>query len=147
MSDPSADDRAIRDLVASYCHAIIMGDDDAWADTWAPDGEWQVLGRTAKGRDDALALYRKLVDGVPFVIQTADNGVIELDGDRARGRWLITERIQLPNGTPGVNYAVYFDEYARCDDGRWRFARRRFVPRYLGPPDLSAKPLPLPDDL
>jgi hypothetical protein len=27
------DDRAIRDLVSSYCHAIAERDDKAWADT------------------------------------------------------------------------------------------------------------------
>lgn len=131
----------VRALVARYCHAILQRDDDAWADTFAKDGEWVVLGNHARGRDEALALYRRLVAGVPWVVQRATDGVIEVHGDTATGRWIITEYLQRGDGVPGFNVGVYRDDYRRCDDGRWRFARRVFTPSYFGPPDLTGRPL------
>jgi ketosteroid isomerase-like protein len=139
-----ADELAIRALVARYCHAVAERDDRAWADTWAPDAEWCVLGKTVQGRDAILAHYRALVSGARFVLQFAGDGLIELAGDRARGRWQIRETLQWNDGRPGLNLGLYRDEYARAADGAWRFARRAFEARYLGAPDLSAPPLARP---
>jgi ketosteroid isomerase-like protein len=142
VSDPRADDRAIRDLVARYCHAIGEADDAAFADTWSPDGEWLVLGAHLRGRDAILAHYQKLVAGVRFVVQFAHDGIVELDGDRANGRWQIHELLQWKTGAGGRNIGRYRDRYVRCADGRWRFALREFSCVYLGPPDGSAGPPP-----
>ena len=134
------DDREIRDLVARYCHSIAEQDDKAWADTWAEDGEWVVLGSKVNGREAILAHYQKLVSGVGWVVQHASNGLIELDGNAARGRWQIIEYLQSAKGRGGVNIARYRDDYVRCADGRWRFARRELVTTHVGAADLSAKP-------
>jgi uncharacterized protein (TIGR02246 family) len=131
------DELAIRNLVARYCHSVSAADDDAWAATWAEDGEWRVLGNTARGRAAALEHYRKIVANVTWVIQMAFDGIIEVDGDRATGRWHILEYIQFEGGTAGQNVGRYLDEYVRGADGAWRFALRDFQPMYLGPTDLS----------
>ncbi|MEN8159396.1 MAG: nuclear transport factor 2 family protein [Myxococcota bacterium] len=138
MSDAQLrDERAICNLVARYCHAIGADDDEAWAETWAEDGEWRVLGATAKGRAAALEHYRKLVANVSWVVQFSFDGIVEVDGDRATGRWHILEYLQWEGGRAGQNVGRYRDEYVRGADGEWRFAVRDFQPLYLGPPDLS----------
>jgi ketosteroid isomerase-like protein len=141
------DELALRALVARYCHAIAQRDDDAWAATWAPDAEWQVLGKTLRGREAILAHYQALVRDVRLVMQFADNGLIELEGDRARGRWLVTETIQWNDGRAGLNLGVYRDDYRQDPAAGWRFARREFLLRYFGPPDLSAVPAPRSEPL
>jgi carotenoid cleavage dioxygenase len=55
---------------------------------------------------------RRGANPVRSVVQPSHDGIVEIEGDTARGA-----------------------------DGRWRFARRAFSPIYLGPPDLSAAPL------
>lgn len=141
MSHPGpSDDRAIRDLVARYCHAIAERDDDAWLATWAQDAEWRVLGRTLQGREAILDFYRKLVAPVAWVVQHAHDGIVEIDGDAASGRWQITEHLQWRDGGGGFNVGRYRDTYTRGDDGAWRFALRDLRIFYLGPPDLSAEP-------
>jgi uncharacterized protein (TIGR02246 family) len=135
------DERAIRELVARYCHAIVARDDGAWAATWAEDGEWEVLGATIRGREAILAHYRTLVAPVRWVVQFSHDGIVEVEGDAATGRWLILEYLQWSAGRGGQNVGIYRDRYARGADGRWRFARRAFSAVYLGPPDLSAAPL------
>ena len=136
----------MRELVARYCHAIAHRDDDAWADCFAKDGEWTVLGQSAKGREAALELYRKLVSGLSWVVQVAHNGVVEVAGDTATGRWIIVEYLQMADGSPLMNVGLYRDAYRRDPDGRWRFTSRVFTPAYMGAPDLTGKPLPVPED-
>lgn len=138
-----ADELAIHALVARYCHAIAVRDDDAWAATWAADAEWSVLGTTVRGRDAILAHYRGMVSGLRFVVQVAANGLIEIAGDEASGRWLISETLQTNDGRPALNFGLYRDRYRRDPDGAWRFAQREFQSSYLGPPDLSSTPRPL----
>jgi uncharacterized protein (TIGR02246 family) len=141
MSDGRRDDeRAIRNLVARYCHAIAGRDDEAWAATWAEDGEWAVLGATPRGREAILAHYRRLVAPLRWAVQLSHDGIVEVQGDTATGRWLIVEIMQLRAGGGGLTVGRYRDRYARAADGEWRFARREFHALYLGPPDLSAAP-------
>jgi len=141
VSNARADDeREIRQLVARYCHAIATSDDEAWAATWAEDGEWRVLGNTIRGRAAALEHYRKLVANVSFVVQMAFDGIVEIDGDQATGQWQIVEYVQFKGAKGAQNIARYRDRYVRGSDGAWRFALRDLEPIYLGPPDLSAPP-------
>jgi len=137
-----ADELAIHALVARYCHAIAERDDDVWAATWAADAEWRVLGQTVNGRDAILAHYRGIVSGLRLVVQVAMNPVIEIAGEEASGRWLISETLQANDGRPALHFGTYLDRYRRDADGAWRFARREFRSSYLGPPDLSAVPRP-----
>ncbi|MEL7156016.1 MAG: nuclear transport factor 2 family protein, partial [Actinomycetota bacterium] len=65
-----------------------------------------------------------------------------------QGRWYIQELVRRPGPTPGLLLAHYDDDY-RLLDGGWRFARRRLVVHYSGPPDLSGwfagdEPAPAP---
>ena len=141
-ADPRAlaDELAIQALVARYCHAIADRDDETWAACWADDAEWRVLGKTVCGREAILAHYLGIVTGLRLVVQVAASPLIELAGDEASGRWLMSETLQTTDGRAAVNLGRYLDRYRRERDGAWRFARREFQSRYLGPPDLSAAP-------
>jgi uncharacterized protein (TIGR02246 family) len=146
MADKVADELAIRELVARYADAVVRRDEDAWAATWTKDGEWHVLGEPARGREAVVELWNKLMAGLPFVVQLAHGGMIQLDGDRATGRWYITEHGKTPDGTGMFTLGVYHDDYERSAEG-WRFARRRFDFLYAGPPDLSAPARGFPKEL
>jgi uncharacterized protein (TIGR02246 family) len=137
-----ADELAIRALVARYCHAIAERDDKAWAESWCADAEWKVLGQSVRGRAEILAHYQRLVAGCRFVQQVATDGVVEVEGDTARGKWQIAETILPKAGAAAINLGSYADRYQRDADGVWRFARREFRGHYLGPADLSAAPRP-----
>lgn len=140
-----ADELAIRDLVARYAHAVGTGDAAAWAATWTEDGVWQVMGREAEGRDAAVALWKELMGGLSFVVQLPSTGSIRLDGATGTGRWNVVEHAKMQDGTPLLNIGVYTDTYVRSGD-EWRFGRRNFHPRYVGPPDLSGATFPAPPE-
>ena len=146
MPSPVEDELAIRSLVTRYSDAVARRDEADWAATWAADGEWRVLGRSVQGREEVTALWSKLMGGLSFVLQLPNAGLIELDGDRAKGRWYITEHGKLEDGTALLTLGVYHDEYTRGADG-WRFRRRRFDVLHMGPPDLTGQIVPFPEDV
>jgi ketosteroid isomerase-like protein len=146
MADRTADELEIRTLVARYAEAVTRRDADAWGRTWAEDGEWQLIGRKARGRDDLVKLWLELMGGLEFVCQLPAGGIIDIDGDTGRGRWQITEHGRFGGGSPLLNVGLYHDRYVR-ENGRWRFEFRRFDPLYMGAPDMSGNLVPIPDDL
>jgi hypothetical protein len=137
---------AIRSLAARYSDAASRRDTTAWGDTWATSSEWHLLGIETRGRDAIVAHWRKLMAGIPFVLQVPVSGIIEvLTADSASGRWYIHEITKRP-GRDRLTLGVYHDRYIR-EDGEWRFALRRFDVLYAGPPDLSGDAFPFPTDL
>jgi ketosteroid isomerase-like protein len=137
------DESKIRDLVANYADAVARHDAEAWGATWVEDCEWQIMGQPTKGRDAVVALWKTLMAGFEFVIQLPSAGVLEVEGDRGTGRWYVTECGQGPGGAPTLTLGVYHDDYCRVG-AEWRFRRRRFHALYMGPADLTAKPIPFP---
>ncbi len=140
--DAIGDELEIRNLVARYADAVTRSDHDEWAGTWAPDGEWHVLGQVARGREGVVERLEELLSMLDFVVQLPASGVVRVEGDRATGRWTITEHGKFAGGDGFLTLGSYDDAYTRID-GRWHFASRRFTLLYLGPPDLSG---PLPKD-
>ena len=140
------DELAIRDLVARYADAVARRDAEAWAATWAEDGEWHIFGQPTRGRDAVVALWKTLMGTLSFVLQVPSSGVIRIDGARGTGRWHVTEYGKGNDGTATLTLGTYQDEYCR-NGGGWRFRIRRFDALYLGPPDLSAQALPFPADI
>ncbi len=95
-----ASELEIRGLVARYADAVSRRDEKAFAATFAIDGEWQLLGNVAEGREKAVALWKSLIANFPFVVQLATGGIIEVDGERATGTWYITEHNRDQRAAP-----------------------------------------------
>lgn len=134
---------AIRELVARYSEAVSRGDAKAFAETWAEDGEWLLLGQRAVGPEAATAQWQRLVRGFDFVVQLCHGGIIEVEGATATGRWQISEHGRGLDGSSFFSLGFYADRYV-CVEGRWRFQSRNFEAVYAGPPDLSGGVTTLP---
>jgi len=130
------DEREIRDLVARYSDAVNRRDAGAWGETWAVDARWRLGGRITHGRDAIVRRWTETMERVPFVLQLPSFGVIDLDAPGPRGRWYIQEIVQRPSGS-SITFGVYADHYVH-EEGRWRFARRRFDALYRGADDPDA---------
>ena len=145
MADHTADELEIRTLVARYADCVIRNDPEGWATTWAEEGEWEVLGRTNRGRAAVTEHLEKLLAGLDFVAQIASGGIIEFGTEgSATGRWTITEYGAYKGGQPLFTLGLYKDDYVRRE-GEWQFLRRAFHGIYLGPPDLSGTFNPPPE--
>jgi ketosteroid isomerase-like protein len=135
MADALVDELEIRALVARYADAVNTRDEAAWAATWASSGVWELMGHSFEGRDAVVATWRGAMATFEFVFQQVHSGFVELEEDRAVGRWAMTELGRTSSGDPMLMLACYDDEYERAADG-WRFARRRLDVVYRGAPDL-----------
>ncbi|MEP7115125.1 MAG: nuclear transport factor 2 family protein [Ilumatobacteraceae bacterium] len=129
----------VSDLVHRYCDAVVRKDRDQWAATWAPDAHWDLgRGRVMDGVDAIVEYWVQAMDAFATVVQLAHNGQVTVDGERATGRWYISEHIQRADGTKGLLLAYYDDTYTVVE-GHWRFASRAITILYRGPADLSAE--------
>jgi len=130
MSSNIEADMAIRDLVYRYADAVCRRDEAAWGATWAADGVWQLPGAPRmEGREAIVGLWVNAMSGFPFVAQTVNYGILEIDDDTASGRWYLTENLKFADGGGMFNIGCYQDRYVK-QDGRWLFAERHYAVLY-----------------
>lgn len=133
------DERAIRRLVARYSDAVASRDEATWSATWTDDAVWDMGLAKAEGRAEVVRTWKRLMGGFRLVSQLPQYGSVEVDGDRASGRWQIVELGWPASGPGSLLLGRYDDVYRRTAEG-WRFQRRVLRVLYLGPPDLSGEP-------
>jgi 3-phenylpropionate/cinnamic acid dioxygenase small subunit len=146
-----AEDRAlIEDLQGRYMFALDWRNEDAYAATFAPDGEMDSAAVTGKGRD---AIRQEIIDmkareakraqetgkPVPRMRHNITNVALDVDGDRAHGRAYWTSYTNA-NGKPELNgYGHYEDEMIKID-GKWYFVKRKifneFAPGREAPAEM-----------
>jgi len=128
-TDEVADRIEIDDLLVRYAAAI---DEQDWAllDTcFTPDADvdYTTSGGIAGKYPEVRAWLEKALSIFSATVHAISNSRIELSGDHATGRTLVTNPMVLPKGDGGAFvftvYAYYDDEFARTDAG-WRIARR-----------------------
>jgi len=64
--------------------------------------------------------------GIPWVLQTLNNGTVDVEGDTASCRWFHTDFAVLADGTKRMAIGLYYDRCSRSD-GRWLFSRRNYI--------------------
>lgn len=134
----------IEDLVHRYSDAVTRTDHAQWAACWADEAWWDLgKGRLNHGKANIVAFWQGAIANLVTVVQLVHNGTVTIDGDRASGRWYVSEHLQRTNGARGMLLAWYDDTYGRID-GRWSFTSRQLASLYHGPPDLSGDFTPLP---
>jgi hypothetical protein len=132
----SLDELAIRDLVARYIDAVNRYHAEDWAATWAEDATWDLMGTVVEGREAILQLWQGAMSGFEFALMMLNSGTVTVNGQRATGRWYLTEHLKTVDGGSNMTLGVYDDEYS-CASGSWLFARRSYHVIYQGSPDLS----------
>jgi hypothetical protein len=138
----TADELAIRNLLARYGDAVCRRDPDAWVATWARDCTWDLGGgRVTRGRDETLELWRTSIAKYPWVAQLPTSGTVGLIDGEARGNWYVLELNHVADGS-GVLHLGHYDDVYVHEEGEWRFGSRRFHLVYRGAMDAgTVKPL------
>ena len=147
MAGTLEDDLAIRDLVYRYADAVCRRDQDAWGATWAEDGVWQLPGAPRmEGREAIVGLWAGAMGSFTFVVQIVHYGVLDIDGDKATGRWYLSENLKGADDDGRYNIGCYQDRYVKRD-GQWLFAERHYAILYNdeGKGDMTGTVLPFPD--
>lgn len=146
MSDPIADELAIRNLVARYSDAVNRRDAEAWGNCWTEDAVWKIMGMAPEGRETIVGLWSQFMGGFPFVVQMPSECLITLNGDEATVRAYLTETGKGPDGSGMLTLGVYHDRVRREADA-WRFTERSFHAMYSGPMDMSGEPAGFPAEI
>jgi len=141
----SADELAIRQLVAEYIDAVNRYNGEDWIATWSDDAIWFLMGMEVKGSEDIFNLWKGAMSSFEFAIMMLNSGTVTVDGDTASGRWYVTEHIKPKEGDTNLTLGVYDDRY-RKQNGKWLFAERRYHVLYQGAGDYSGNYQAYPAD-
>lgn len=127
------DEFAIRNLAASYSHAVARLDHEPAAAVYADDGVLSAFfGPEIAGRAAIAEAFRQTFAPLAFLIQQCAAGMIAIEGDRARASWSVSEWFRnKDDDVLGCCFGLYEDQLVRSKTG-WRFAHRRFHPFYRG---------------
>lgn len=128
----------IRALKGRYCRWSDRGYDgagdspDEVAALFTADGAWG----EARGREAIRALFERFRTALPFALHMALEPEIELDGERARGRWSGIIDVVSETDGPTLILGIYDDQLALTSEG-WRFTHVTFTSHHrvaLPPP-------------
>lgn len=129
------DIEALKQLKYRYAEAC---DDDYDHERLAPlftkDAVWDggVMGRF-EGRDAIRDFFAGCSKTVTFAIHHVLNPIIEVEGDRATGRWFLWEPIVFAQGDAALWLAGRYDDRYVREEGLWRFERVTIDVRMLAP--------------
>ena len=137
------DELALQQLMARYVDAANRRDGEAWAQTWAEDGCWNLMGMEVKGRDNILQLWQQVVAGFEFALLMPSTHLFEIEADTASGHWYLQEFTRDLQGERFAAMSRYTDDYVKLN-GQWLFQTRRYDFIYRGPADLSGDYTALP---
>lgn len=138
MNDPALlarlqrleDMEAVDRLKTMYCFHCDDGfDPDAIAALFCEDGVWDggTLRGSQVGRVAIRAYFAQNKSRIPFSAHLLSNKLIDVDGDRARGRWrMLMPYNNAENPPHGARWQVsaYDDDFVRLDR-RWYFKTLR----------------------
>jgi ketosteroid isomerase-like protein len=144
MTDFAATECGIRQLQAAYADAVWRKDFDAFADCFAEDCEWRILGMVLCGRAEIKAAIHTRTAKFRRVLMTFRTPVLDINNGAVSGRTYVTEQNVFLDGRPWMAIGTYYEHFVDHGD-RWRFAWRLFQAHYIGPPDLSSSFLDNPD--
>ena len=131
----ATDTLAILDLIGHYCHAVDTGDGPAYADTFLPNGTFEMPAGRVEGRDALIEMVGVIQAAMPGVRHLSTNWVIDgpKDGDpdsaTMRCYMLIKAHDPQSDGKgppqPKLVASGIYDDTLRRVDGAWRFASRK----------------------
>ena len=128
--------KQLKHRYAAFCDQDY--DPDGLAPLFTENAVWDggTMGRY-EGREAIHKFFSQAHKFVPFAIHHVTNPIIEIDGDRATGRWYLWQPcIFSPAGEALWMAGRYFDK-CRRDNGVWRFEHVQIELRMLSPYDAG----------
>lgn len=144
MTDFTAAEAGIRELHARYTDAVWRQDAKAFAECFAQDGEWRIMGMALKGRPQIEETIAAILSRFTRVLISFRTPIIEVGEGTAFGRTYIDEKCAWKNGDTNISIGCYYERFVE-QDGRWLFQWRLFQMFYRGDPDLSGTFFEVPD--
>ena len=134
----------IRQLHARYIDAVWRRDYEAFGNCFAADCEWRISATVIRGRAEAVAFIRRMLDDFRCIFITLGTPILEVGDGVASGRTYFIAHNLLRDTKPFAPIGMYYERFV--DEGdQWRLKWRLFQTHYSGPPDLSGQFIANPD--
>jgi uncharacterized protein (TIGR02246 family) len=118
------DERELRTLILRFGAALDHKDWAAYAETFAVDGEFEIMGQRRAGRAAIAAGPERDLSKFARLQHIIANETIDVDGDEASGQWYLLG-IHVPSGDRPSEHSDIGGRYrfrARRTAEGWRFA-------------------------
>lgn len=129
------DIEAIKKLKARYCaYCDNQYDADGIAALFTKEAVWDggSFGKY-EGRESIRTFFQGAPKLLPFAIHQVMNPLIEVQGERATGRWYLFQPCTLAEGNQAAWLAArYEEEYVKVN-GEWRFTRLKVFSSFMTP--------------
>jgi ketosteroid isomerase-like protein len=147
MIEQLTDTEAIRHLAAQFTDAINRRDFALFRSLWTSDAVWDIKGMaSAEGADAITRLLESMQNNWEIFFQITGEGVIEIEGTRARASFPMIEMGRSLEGKGYTAHAVNADLLLRTQEG-WRFQRRTWYGILINNEPLPGQASRLPMDL
>jgi hypothetical protein len=130
MSEYHVAECMIRQLHARYTDAVWRKDIAAFADCFADDCEWRIMGRVMTGRAQASEFMNGIFARLERILITIRTPVLDIGDGIASGRSYFTELSVGPDGSHLAPIGSYYERFVDQGD-RWRFSWRLFQLEYF----------------
>ena len=133
----ATDEEGIRRTLAQYAQLCDEGRFEEWADLFAADARFHVMGTTYDGRAAITGFISAAMPPEARGKHAILASVIDV-GNAVASAW--TDYLFATRKGQITSVGRYHDELERGDDGRWRFTLREIV--FIGGQPQLAQPLP-----
>ena len=138
-SEQVTDELSIRRLVDTFCEGVNSRDPELWASVWEErDPSFSFGAQTLRGKDAIVSGFVRGIANYDFLFQIISNGLIDLSGDSATGRWQLVEIGRTRAGASSQLLGRCSDSYIRSDNG-WRIQHRVVEHVYKGDAPLTGR--------
>ena len=125
FSGALADRIAVRELHDTYADAASRIDKQQWLDCWTQDAVWETSEGPIEGKAALSQRWDQLFTAMDAMAFFSVPGSIMIDGNRAAASAHVREIARIRGKI--MKFAARYDDELVLEDGRWKFARRRYV--------------------
>ena len=100
----------------------------------------------ARGIDEVLAMYDRLMANWSFFVQFVHSGVVQENDGFAQARWTMQEMARSDSVNRSYNNLAFYDDAIEQRNLRWRFTKRRYCYVWHDDTPIAGRVFPLPRD-
>ncbi|MGI9362396.1 MAG: nuclear transport factor 2 family protein [Parasphingorhabdus sp.] len=136
FTGPIEDRLAIRELMNTHAHGVMLKDSEIWGSIWAEDAYWELPeypdlggfdGKQAivSAWEESMKVYG-LDNMTKPMVYFMEPGAIEVDGNKAKAVAYTHELYQHPETGKLVRGTGRYDDQLEKREGQWLFVHRAY---------------------
>jgi hypothetical protein len=121
----------LRRLKYRYLRALDLKLWDEFADTLTPDATADYGDRLSfSGRDEIVSYMSRAVGPDIITVHHCHHPELEVDGDRATGRWALDDTVIITEHRTVLRGAAFYEDRYLRENGAWRIQHTGYIRTY-----------------